>query len=193
MSARAEDADEALARQFVATSDHGLFVMLVERHLPVIRRLLAGLFNGVAEDMEDAEQEILAALYVGISGFRFQSSFRTFLYRLCRNTAIDMLRSKVRERKRVQAAGREALALSANSPEAVFDPDHSLMREESRNALRRALASLGPDERLLVVLKESEGMSVEEIAHALSIPAGTVKSRLHRSREKLARLLGGTI
>ena len=185
------DADEALARQFAATSDHGAFVTLFERHRPAIRRLLAGLFNGAAEDMEDAEQEILAALYVGIARFRFQSSFRTFLYRLCRNTAIDMLRSKRRERRRVEAAGREALVRSAASREAVFDPDEGLVREASRGALRRALASLGPDERLLVVLKESEGLSVEEIARVLSIPQGTVKSRLHRSREKLARLLGG--
>jgi RNA polymerase sigma-70 factor, ECF subfamily len=163
----------------------------VERHLPAIRRLLAGLFNGAAEDIEDAEQEVLAALYTGIAGFRFQSSFRTFLYRLCRNTAIDILRSKGRERRRVEAAAREALVHAGHTGEAGFDPDTGLMREESRRALQKALALLAPDERLLIIMRESEGMAVEEMARVLSIPSGTVKSRLHRSREKLARLLGG--
>jgi RNA polymerase sigma-70 factor (ECF subfamily) len=141
--------------------------------------------------MEDAEQEILAALYVGLAGFRFHASFRTFLYRLARNTAIDMLRRKGRERKRLEAARREARARAGTLEEATFDPDQGLVREERRQRLRMALASLQPDERLLVVLKESEGLAVEEIARVLSIPSGTVKSRLHRSREKLALLLGG--
>lgn len=131
-------------------------------------------------------------MYVGMPGFRFQSSFRTFLYRLCRNTAIDMLRAKGRERKRVEAAGREARARAGTSEESTFDPDKGLVLEEGRLALQRALASLKPDERLLVILKESEGMAVEEISRVLSIPPGTVKSRLFRSREKLAKLLGGT-
>ena len=112
-----EASDEELARRFVATADHGTFVALVERHLPAVRRLLAGLFNGVAEDIEDAQQEILATLYVGMDRFRFQSSFRTYFYRLCRNTAIDMLRRKGRERRRVEAAAREAQALSRRGRE----------------------------------------------------------------------------
>ncbi len=185
------ESDEALARRFIASSDHGAFVALVERHLPAVRRLLAGLFNGSAEDVQDAEQEILAALHMGMPGFRFQSSFRTFLYRLCRNTAIDMLRAKGRERKRVEAAAREARTRNGLSEESTFDPDTSLVLEERRRALLGAVASLAPEERVLVVLKESEGMAVEEISRLLSIPVGTVKSRLFRIREKLARLLGG--
>jgi len=185
------DSDEELARRFVALADRAAFIELTQRHLPSVRRLLAGLFNGSVEDIEDAEQEILAALYAGMSGYRFQSSFRTFLYRVCRNTAIDMLRVKGRERKRVEAAGREARAREALSEESTFDPDKGLVREERRRALQAALASLRPDERVLIILKESEGMAVEEIARVLSVPPGTVKSRLFRSREKLAQLLGG--
>jgi RNA polymerase sigma-70 factor (ECF subfamily) len=153
--------------------------------------LLSGLFNGLPEDIEDAQQEVLCALYTGMAGFRFQSSFRTFLYRVCRNTAIDMLRRKGRERRRVEASAREARALAGARGELVFDPDEEMARGDYTRAVREALSSLNPEERMMIVLKESEGMRVEEIAQALSIPAGTAKSRLHRIRNKLARRLRG--
>lgn len=157
---------------------------LVERHLPRVRRLLAALFNGSAEDMADAEQEILVGLWVGLGRFRFASSFRTYLYRFCRNKAIDLLRREGRHRRRLEAA-RGAAATAAPA-----DPRDGLEREERRVRVGRALATLAADERMLVVMKDVEEMSIEDISAAMSLPAGTVKSRLHRVREKLARRLG---
>jgi RNA polymerase sigma factor (sigma-70 family) len=63
-------------------------------------------------------------------------------------------------------------------------------REDRRREVAEALGRLGPDERLLVVMKDVEGTSIQDIAASLGLRAGTVKSRLHRSREKLARILG---
>jgi len=164
--------------------DRDAFAELVERSLPRVRRLLAALFNGSAEDMADAEQEILAGLWIGLDRFRFDSSFRTYLYRFCRNKAIDLLRREGRHRRRVEAVRREAATA------APADPREGLDREERRLLVRRALGALAPDERVLVVMKDVEEMSVEEISAAMSLPAGTVKSRLHRVRGKLARRLG---
>ena len=157
---------------------------LAERHLPRIRRLLAALLNGSAEDMADAEQEILVGLWVGLDRFRFASSFRTFLYRFCRNKAIDLMRSEGRHRRRIEAA-RGAAATAA-----AADPGDGLEREERARRVERALGTLAPDERMLVVMKDVEEMSIEDISAAMGLPAGTVKSRLHRVREKLARRLG---
>ena len=67
-----------------------------------MRRLLFGLFRGHREDMEDAEQEILLALYRSLSGFRFESGFKTYLYRFTRNKAIDIIRKKKRDRTVLQ-------------------------------------------------------------------------------------------
>lgn len=157
---------------------------LVERHLPRIRRLLAALLNGSAEDMADAEQEILVGLWVGLDRFRFASTFRTFLYRFCRNKAVDLMRRESRHRRRIEAArGAAATAVAG-------DPGDGIEREERAQRVERALGTLAPDERMLVVMKDVEGMSIEEISAAMSLPAGTVKSRLHRVREKLARRLG---
>jgi RNA polymerase sigma-70 factor (ECF subfamily) len=159
-------------------------VELVERHLPRVRRLLAALFNGSAEDMADAEQEILVGLWVGLDRFRFASSFRTYLYRFCRNKAIDLLRREGRHRRRLEAAQRAAATT------APADPGEGLEREERRIRVHRALGTLAANERMLVVLKDVEEMSIEDISAAMSLPAGTVKSRLHRARGKLARCLG---
>ena len=164
--------------------DRDAFVELVERHLPRVRRLLAALFNGSPEDMADAEQEILAGLWVGLDRFRFASSFRTYLYRFCRNKAIDLLRREGRHRRRVEAV-RGAAATAGTA-----DPGDGLEREERARRVRQALGTLAPDERLLVVMKDVDGMSIEDISSATGLPPGTVKSRLHRVREKLARRLG---
>jgi RNA polymerase sigma-70 factor (ECF subfamily) len=155
-----------------------------------VRRLLSTMFRGAAEDVEDAEQEILAGLYADLGRFRFQSSFRTYLYRFCRNKAIDLLRSKRREARRREAAFREAAGGNAATRD-CFDPEEELSREERRREVGRALMLLREEERLLLLMKDCEGMPVEEIAVILGIPCGTVKSRLHRTREKLAAALEG--
>lgn len=167
--------------------DPEAFAELVERHLPRVRRLLAALFNGSVEDMADAEQEILVGLWVGLERFRFASSFRTYLYRFCRNKAIDLLRREGRHRRRLEAAKGAAAAATAA---AAADPGDCLEREERARRVAQALGALAADERVLVVMKDVEEMSIEDIAAAMGLPAGTVKSRLHRARAKLARSLG---
>lgn len=137
--------------------------------------------------MADVEQEILAGLWTGMDRFRFASSFRTWLYRFCRNRAIDLLRREGRHRRRGDAAARAALTAA---PADLEDPGDGLEREERRARVREALATLSPDDRMLVVMKDVEDLGIAEIAATTGLPEGTVKSRLHRARERLARRLG---
>jgi len=134
--------------------------------------------------MADAEQEILAGLWTGMDRFRFASSFRTWLYRFCRNRAIDLLRREGRHRRRGEAAAR-----AAATADPAADPGDGLEREQRRARVREALATLSVDERMLVVMKDVEELGIAEIAATTGLPEGTVKSRLHRAREKLARRL----
>ncbi len=152
-----------------------------------MRGILWAVFNGGVEDIEDAEQEILAALFRDLPRFRFRSSFATYFYRFCRNRAIDLLRKSRREARTVQAAGAAALAAAP-----AGDPEERVLAREDRARISAALARLSEDERLLIAMREGEGMGVEEIAGLLRVPAGTVKSRLFRARERLSRILGGT-
>ena len=87
----AEEADFELVRRYLAGRDPRAFESLVRRHLPMLRRLLAGLMRGTREDLEDAEQEVLLAVAGGLAGFRFQSSLTTWLYSLARRRALDLL------------------------------------------------------------------------------------------------------
>jgi RNA polymerase sigma-70 factor (ECF subfamily) len=179
--------DEELVRRFQATGDHEAFRALVERHLASIRRLLLVVLGGDPEEVQDAEQEVLLAMYRRLGSFRFRSSLRTFLYSLARNHAVDHLR-----RQRRHARTRErAAALDPGQPPGYGDPLGQVLERERTDALWRAFGLLPDAQRQLLLMKEVEGFSVEEIAAVTSLREGTVKSRLHRGRERLARMLGG--
>jgi RNA polymerase sigma-70 factor (ECF subfamily) len=181
-----EPEDFTLIRRFLRTGEGKDFRRLVEPHLPMLRRLLYTLLRGQREDMEDAEQDILLELSRSLSAFGFRSSFRTFLYSLARHRAIDLLRSAGRRRRLLQR-----LRLQARTKEPAVEPTEGADRQETNRCLLVAFQTVCPAERQLVLLKDVEGFSIEEIAALLALPAGTVKSRLHRARRKLARLLRG--
>ncbi|UCF96203.1 MAG: sigma-70 family RNA polymerase sigma factor [Spirochaetaceae bacterium] len=184
-----EGADDfTLIRRFLSSSDPKTFRDLVERHLPSIRRLLYTLFNGQREDMEDAEQEIILTLFQGLKGFQFRSSFRTYLYRLARNRGIDCLRRR-RSRQRALARLRPDL-----TDKEAMSPEEQVLRREEIGTLLSVFQTLPSKDRQLIVMKDVEDFSIDEIAEILEVPSGTVKSRLHRTRKKLAGFMrGGTL
>jgi RNA polymerase sigma-70 factor (ECF subfamily) len=173
--------DHILIRRFLRSGDQRTFQELVERHLPPIRRLLYTLFNGQREEMEDAEQEIILSLFQGLKDFQFRSSFRTYFYRLARNRGIDCLR---RKRSRERTLARVGLGLWNRAPEG---PEQQALRREEIDTLLGVFQTLPSKDRQLILMKDVDGFSIEEIADILGVPPGTVKSRLHRAREKLHR------
>ena len=176
--------DEILIRQFAGTGNRKAFTTLMERHIIGIRRRLFTVLNGNREDMEDAEQEILISLFNTLPRFRFKSSFRTYLYRLCRNKAIDLIRKRNRERKII-------LSISGQPTHDPDDPEAEVLKKETGERIFKLLFKLREEERSLILLQSIEGFSIKEITKILGLPEGTVKSRLHRTREKLAELLAG--
>ena len=171
--------DHILIRRFLDSGDPRTFKELVERHLPSIRRLLYTLFNGQREEMEDAEQEIVLSLFRGLKDFRFRSSFRTYFYRLARNRGIDCLR---RKRSRERTLDRVKLSLWNSEPEG---PEQQALRREEIESLLGFFRTLPLKDRQLILMKDVDEFSIEQIAAILGVPPGTVKSRLHRAREKL--------
>lgn len=171
--------DHILIRRFLDSGDPRTFQELVERHLPSIRRLLYTLFNGQREEMEDAEQEIVLSLFRGLKDFRFRSSFRTYFYRLARNRGIDCLR---RKRSRERTLARVKLSLWNSEPEG---PEQQALRREEIESLLGVFRTLPLKDRQLILMKDVDDFSIEQIAAILGVPPGTVKSRLHRARERL--------
>jgi RNA polymerase sigma-70 factor (ECF subfamily) len=171
--------DHILIRRFLRSGDPTTFQELVDRHLPSIRRLLYTLLNGQREEMEDAEQEIILSLFRGLKDFQFRSSFRTYFYRLARNRAIDCLR---RKRSRERTLARVRLGLWNSEP---LGPEQQALHREEVETLLGFFRALPLKDRQLILMKDVDDFSIEEIADILGVAAGTVKSRLHRAREKL--------
>ena len=180
-----ESEDFVLIRRFLRTGDPGEFRTLVERHLPSIRRLLYTLFNGQREEMEDAEQEIVLSLFQRLKDFQFRSSFRTYFYRLARNRGIDCLRKK---RSQDRAVARLGLGLWNRE---LPGPEEQAVHREETETLLAVFQTLPSKDRQLILMKDIDGFALNEMADILGVPIGTVKSRLHRAREKLAKHLRG--
>ena len=136
---------------------------------------------GRPADAEDATQEVFLKLYERAGSFEGRSRFATWVYRLAVHHCLHRI-----ERERV----REAVALPG---ELVDRGEHACpvevsSRAESAERLERLLARLTPEHRAVLVLREVEELSYQEIAEALAVPVGTVMSRLSRAREALVRL-----
>ena len=115
------EADETLIRLFADTGDDRAFAEIVTRHRSGIRRILYSVLNGNAEEISEVEQDVLVALSRSLPKFEFRASFKTWLYRFCRNKAIDFLRKKGRERKTGKLLFENAVAELSLSPPA--DPE----------------------------------------------------------------------
>jgi RNA polymerase sigma-70 factor (ECF subfamily) len=185
---REQAADEILVRRFVDSEDREAFAVLVRRYSRPLRRLLFTLLGGGPhEDIEDAEQEIFTELFLHLASFRHRSSFKTYFYRLARNRAIDFLRRRrVRQTRQGRLHTRLRLELERTPGPG---PEEALLARVAGDRLLSALLGLGEEERMLIVMKDSEKMAVSEIAAVLAVPEGTVKSRLHRARAALVRRL----
>lgn len=168
--------DEDLVRLFLQ-GDRSAFTMLVERHQQRVYNLAFRML-GRAEDAADATQEVFLTCYLKLSGFRGGAAFTTWLHRVAVNACYDALRTRSRERP----AGDEV------EPPPGPDPaDASVTGLD----VQRALDTVPEEFRAVVILHDVQGVPYQEIAEALGVPLGTVKSRLHRGRLALARSLRG--
>ena len=146
--------------------------------------------TGNSEDAADMTQEAFIKAYNSLQSFRGDSKFSVWLYRIVSNVCLDFLRSKNR-RPTVSLSvedddGEDAqldVADESQSPELPLD------RKLTRDSVRRGLDSLPPDYRQILLLREIQGLSYDEIAQALSLEVGTVKSRIFRARKRLCTFL----
>jgi len=155
---------------------------------------LAYRLTGSEEDARDVVQDTYLRAYRALPGFRLGSSFKTWVLRIALNTA-KSLRMRGRAKKRGGGARREPGYPEGGEPgeipgsEASSSPSALLERKEIKEALERAIVELEHDAREVIVLRDLSGRSYEEIAAALDLPLGTVKSRVHRARLELQKKL----
>ncbi len=143
-------------------------------------------FTGSPDFAQDLAQEALVKVYKSLGSFRFQSAFSTWLYAIVRNTYLDAVKSR---------AGRERALEEPLTEREVAElhdfatAEERLLAKESRRTLLRALRQVPVAYRTVVALADVQGLGYEEIAGALGVPVGTVKSRLKRGRDALKDVL----
>ena len=135
---------------------------------------------------EEAAQEAFLRAWQHLAGYRPEHAFRTWVYRIAVNAALDVLR---RDRR---LTGLDDLAEEYLVEEAA-DPEETLEERERARRVRGALHALSPANRAALVLREYSGMSYAEIASTLGIPLGTVMSRLNSARSQLRKELVGAL
>jgi len=170
------DLDAPLVRA-ARSGDVGAFERLVERHREVVTRVAARVVG--EDDAEDVAQDAFLRAFHRLEAFRDEAAFRTWLLTIAHNAALDA------------AAGRPAAdpLSSEDGPLAPGSPVEQLERRERLRRLDLKLKGLSPTHRAVLVLRDVEGLSYEEIAEVTGSPLGSVKARLHRARGELIELL----
>ena len=139
---------------------------------------------GNPEDARDAAQEAFLSAWRGLPSFRGEAGFSTWLYRLASNAAIEHLRRNRRQREEDSLDAGEM-----DAPDQSPGPQEAAEGSELQRAVADGLASLSEDHRRILLLREYQQLSYDEIAQTLDMDLGTVKSRISRARRALRKIL----
>jgi RNA polymerase sigma-70 factor (ECF subfamily) len=176
---------ERLARRFRDSRDAKVFDELVRRYQASVFRIVAATLGPDKNaDVEDCVQEVFIDVFYKIGNFRFQSRFSTWLYRVARNKAVDVLR---KPRFRLPHVDSEAVKEQIDA-ESGFEEQRVVEATDQR--VRNAVQSLPTRQRSVVYLFYWMEVPIAEIAELMSMKSGTVKSELYRARQRLAKQMG---
>jgi RNA polymerase sigma-70 factor (ECF subfamily) len=186
--------DEKLIKR-VQSGDKRAFDLLVLKYQSKVSKLVARFIRDV-DEVQDVTQDAFIKIYKAIPGFRGESAFYTWIYRIAVNTAKNHLISRSRRPPQNDIDSQDAEQIIVDSRLRDEEtPERLIQRKEIEQAINEALAQLPEDLRTAVTLREYEGMSYEEIAAVMDCPVGTVRSRIFRARDaidqKLKPLLEG--
>jgi RNA polymerase sigma-70 factor (ECF subfamily) len=177
--------DTELVGRFQA-GEEGVFDELLARHEARLYAFVCTLVG--TPEADDVMQEVVLAVYRSLPTFRGDSSFSTWLYRVVANTC-SRYRRRWRRRPLVLAFSECPPETLLAIPDAAPGPERSALDAEFHERLEQAIAALSPLHRAVVHLRYTEELSYQDIAEALDIPLGTVRSRLHHALEKLGAML----
>jgi RNA polymerase sigma-70 factor, ECF subfamily len=160
----------------------------------LVSRYQDRLFNSVlrlsdnADDARDVVQEAFLHAYQSLQSFKGDALFFTWLYRIAVNTAISMKRKK-RVTLPIRPAQEDSSGIDPLDRAESNRPGHAMEKAEEERWVHDALAKLSAEHRTVLVMKDMDGMKYEEMAEILSVPVGTIRSRLHRARLEMREIL----
>jgi RNA polymerase sigma-70 factor (ECF subfamily) len=172
--------------------DERAFRELVETHRDRVYNITFRMLGNRAE-AEDVAQEVFIAVFKTIEHFREESKFSTWLYRIavnhCKNRIKYLARRHDRDRDELDETTQGSGVNGTIGGPMPSSPDKALASAQMEKLMQEAIANLEDDQRIVVVLRDVEDLSIEEICEITGLPDGTVKSRLHRARLVLRKKL----
>lgn len=178
----------------VRSGDQRAFKLLVERYQRKVYSVALGMVKDREEAM-DVSQEAFVKVHKYLDHFKGDSSFYTWLYRITVNICIDVLRRRAAAKgehveldENIQLDSAEA-NIGALGSRLGTNPQKSLLRKELAAKIEEALQEVPEKHRAILLLRELEGMSYDDLARTLEIPKGTVMSRLFHARAKIQKIL----
>jgi RNA polymerase sigma-70 factor (ECF subfamily) len=169
----------------VKQGDKKAFDLLVQKYQFKITKLVARYLHDQSEAMDVAQEAFIKA-YRALPGFRGESAFYTWLYRIAINTAKNHLVALGRRPPNADIDSQDAEQFSGDSwLKENATPERLLLKDEIEQVVFKAIEDLPEDLRTAITLRELEGLSYEDIAQAMGCPIGTVRSRIFRAREAI--------
>ncbi len=188
--------DDLTLVERVRTGDQRAFKLLVERYQRKIYSVALGMLKD-KEEARDVAQEAFVKVYRYIDHFKGDASFYTWLYRITVNICIDAMRKKgsVRANEAVEFDESVKMDMAEANIGAIgsrlgTNPQKAALRAELAQRITDAISQLPEAHREILLLREVEGMSYEDLARTLNVPKGTVMSRLFHARLKMQKILG---
>jgi RNA polymerase sigma-70 factor (ECF subfamily) len=182
----AGQSDEALV-ELCKAKDHGAFTELVERYQHKVHWMVRRMTG--AEEAEDLTQEVFLRAYQALPGFRGESKFSTWLYRIARNLCLSELRKSGRRGEPVALDDESEERIHHLLPGSCQGLEEQIERKDLSGHVRRLIGRLPLNYRTALTLFYTNEARYEEIAEIMEIPVGTVKTYIHRARLRLRDLL----
>ena len=186
------DGEEAKLVERLRRQDERAFNEIVRLYQGRVYHIARAMLHDDAE-AEDVAQEVFVTVFKNISKFRGDSKLSTWIHRITTNHSLNRLkflkrRGRGAKREFDELALRDAAeSATMNNATHLPRPDHMIEGRQMEAMIQRALAELSEEQKTLVILRDIENMSYEEIRDITGLAAGTVKSRLHRARQALQR------
>ncbi|TCQ08180.1 RNA polymerase RpoE-like sigma-24 subunit [Serpentinicella alkaliphila] len=183
--------DENLLIQKSQAGDIKSFEMLIETYqkkaFNIAYRMLGNL-----EDANDVTQEAFVKVYKSLGKFKGDSKFSTWLYSIVTNASIDYMR-KNRKTDVVYLDKKEEDKMKIEVPDNINTPEHLFEKKEIKRVIHDSINKLSKEHRTVIILRDIQGFSYDEIANILNCSEGTVKSRISRARGQLKNILSQNV
>ncbi|MGI6337714.1 MAG: RNA polymerase sigma factor [Eubacteriales bacterium] len=174
---RLRNRDEAAFEEFVSQFERSIYNLALRQ-------------TGHPQDAQDITQEVFLRIYRGIANFRADAKLSTWVYQITLNACVDLTRRRVRHPELPLVVqnedGDEAML---DTPDETYAPEPLYERTALREQIADGLQRLSDEYRKILILRDVNGLSYDEIGQVLALPEGTVKSRLFRARDRLAAIL----